>query len=194
MYHTGPKSPGKGELVRAPFLSRLAESVITRITVIGGRVQRSGTSVTIEVDEQRRGRVALYEATADAADGEVTLEGVLLDGTLDGHEITMPIVTGIDVREGDSCILVVTADGKRAAYPRGSGAGFRTVKVTGWSSGSGYTGTFDDDQGTTGNITFTWEDGIKGTARAIENDKHVAVYQRSGSWYIMGSPYTLNKG
>lgn len=66
-----PDRMGRGDVVSADYLNRVAEAVVQRLSIVGGRISRHGTSICIEVDEQRpRGDRSFWaKITANSTDG-----------------------------------------------------------------------------------------------------------------------------
>lgn len=86
METTRPERIRPGDAIRAAWLQELADSVVRRITIIGGRISRSGNSIAIQIDPIRAG--------GGGKAHRFLLDGVYADHLVawpwDGTEVTEP--------------------------------------------------------------------------------------------------------
>ena len=106
-----------GDPIPAAWLQKVAGAVLQRISVRGARVRRVGTSLAIDIDQQRQGsRIPeVYKATADESGGTVTVKQLKVDGTAIGDNITLNVLPSLAVSEDDYTLKARTADGELVA-------------------------------------------------------------------------------
>jgi len=84
-----------GDPIPAAWLQKVAGAVLQRISVRGARVRRVGTSLAIDIEQQRTAsRIPeVYKATADESGGTITVKRVKVDGTTVGENITLKVLS-----------------------------------------------------------------------------------------------------
>ena len=182
-----------GDPIPAAWLQKVAGAVLQRISVRGARVRRVGTSLAIDIDQQRQGsRIPeVYKATADESGGTVTVKQLKVDGTAIGDNITLNVLPSLPISEDDYALKARTADGEMVAL--GLSPDTRAViRYDGTRSTKRYTGHIWTDAGAQGAAVQFRFPNDPGVAALLDANNYVfawpaPTWDTDASWGAVGT-------